>query len=201
MQHAREAPLAALLSCGNLLLGLTALVAAARSEFFVVALLVTAAATLDLLDGAAARRKGADGEFGANLDSLADLVSFGAAPALALYLGASGGPLALAAIASALFVVSGALRLARFPLVRSPEHFVGLPIPPAGVAVSLLAALEVTLALAAPFALTLAALMVGRFRFPTGAALLKLLARRSPRRESGEGAGEAKPSVNSSRNG
>lgn len=184
--------LAALLSCGNLLLGLGALVAAIHSAPFAAALLVALAAALDLLDGAAARRKGVEGEFGANLDSLADLVSFGVAPALALFLGASGGPPGveiIAGAACAFFVVSGALRLARFPLVKGPDHFVGLPIPPAGVAVALLAALEVAAVLAAPLALALGALMVGRVRFPTPATLLTLLTRRPPR----EGTGESLP--------
>lgn len=203
MEHAKKAPLATLLSCGNLLLGLGAVVAAARSELFVAALLVALAAALDLLDGAAARRKGADGEFGASLDSLADLVSFGVAPALALYFGADGplAAVALAGFASALFVVAGALRLARFPLVKNAEHFVGLPIPPAGAAVALLAALQVPPVLAAPLALALAALMVGRFRFPTVAALPRSSARRSTHEGTGKGVGDGEPSINPSRNG
>ena len=146
--------------------------------------MVAAAAALDLFDGAAARRRGAEGEFGANLDSLADLVSFGVAPAFALYLSAPGVPSTtgvFVGIACALFVVCGALRLARFPLVKSRNHFVGLPIPPAGVAVVLLAALAVPSLVSAILAFMLAVLMVGKVRFPTPATMLALLVRRPPR--------------------
>lgn len=165
--------------------------------------LVFLAAVLDALDGAAARREGGEGEFGTNLDSLADIVSFGVAPALSLLLVASGGP-ALAqvsvAVACALFVVCGAIRLARFPLVKSRDHFVGLPIPPAGVAVAVLAALAPPV-IVSPMVLVLAGLMVGRFRMPSLSALARRSGERRLRRPVGETVPHVKAPLKPPRNG
>ena len=111
-------------------------------------------------------------EFGKNLDSLADVVSFGAAPAFAAY-AAVLYTLPVAGIAGCLaFFVCGALRLARFPLVGRPDRFVGLPIPPAGLFISALAALDLPplLILAALSATSI--LMVSTVPFPTPATLL-----------------------------
>ncbi len=103
--------------------------------------LVILAMVFDLLDGWLARFTKTTSDFGRELDSLADLVSFGVAPAVIIYLavlrasdlwGASNGSGSLVA---ALFVVCGALRLARYNV--QAEHvekrqFIGLPIPAAG---------------------------------------------------------------------
>ena len=165
--------------------------------------LVALAAVLDALDGAAARREGGEGEFGTNLDSLADIVSFGVAPALSLLLGASSGsPMehVMAAVACALFVVCGAVRLARVPLVKSRDHFVGLPIPPAGVAVAVLAALAPPV-FVSPLVLLLAGLMVGRFRMPSPAALARRIGERRLRSPVGETVPDARSPLKPPRNG
>lgn len=129
------------------------------------AALVLVAAGLDLLDGAVARRSASDGEFGGNLDSLADLVSFGVAPALALYL-SSLHALPVTGVAVCLFyVVCGALRLARFPLVKSPDLFVGLPIPPAGVMLAILSVPDFPQAFVLVSVLLLSVLMISEFPF------------------------------------
>ena len=162
-------------TCGNLAAGFLAILSAASGRFAPAAAFVLAAAMLDLLDGAIAR--GCDSEkrlaeFGKNLDSLADVVSFGAAPAFAAY-AAVLHDLPIAGIAGCLaFFVCGALRLARFPLVWDPDHFLGLPIPPAGLFVAALAALNTPpLLLLAALAAT-SALMVSTVPFPTPAAIL-----------------------------
>ena len=162
-------------TCGNLASGFLAVLFAASGDFVLAAVSVLAAAVLDLLDGAIARNgceKG-DGlsEFGKNLDSLADVVSFGVAPAFAAYVAVMHA-LPVAGITGCLaFFVCGALRLARFPLVGGPDRFVGLPIPPAGLFVAALAALgPPPLPVLAARAAT-NALMVSTVPCPTPAAL------------------------------
>lgn len=165
-----------LATCGNLASGFLAVVFAASGDFFYAAAFVLASAVLDLLDGAIARNGCEEddrlSEFGKNLDSLADVVSFGAAPAFAAYAAVLHAP-PVAGIAGCLaFFVCGALRLARFPLVGGPDRFVGLPIPPAGLFVATLAALgPPPLLLLAALAAT-SVLMVSTVPFPTPAALL-----------------------------
>ena len=75
---------------------------------------VIAAMILDMLDGRAARMLGADSRFGAQLDSLADLVSFGVAPAITLYVWGLDQARSFGWIAALLLGVCAALRLARF---------------------------------------------------------------------------------------
>ncbi len=98
-----------------------------RSAFFVIAAIV-----FDFLDGKVARLTGTASDFGVQLDSLSDVISFGVAPALLLYtwslrsIGRGGWLVAF------IYVVSGASRLARFNIQTSTlasSDFVGLPIP------------------------------------------------------------------------
>lgn len=116
----------------NLTLGVISLIHTVRGQYAQAALLVAGALFADGLDGRVARLVRSAGEFGKELDSLADVVSFGVAPAVLAYqaslqgLGPYG--LALAAV----FPVCGALRLARFNVVRVSGYFIGLPITAAG---------------------------------------------------------------------
>lgn len=165
-----------LATCGNLASGFLALLFAASGDFVLAASFVLAAAVLDLLDGAIARNgceKGDElSEFGKNLDSLADVVSFGAAPAFAAYAAVLHAWPVVGVAGCLVFFVCGALRLARFPLVGRPDRFVGLPIPPAGLFVAALAALgPPPLPVLAALAAT-SVLMVSTAPFPTPAALL-----------------------------
>ncbi|WP_166395046.1 CDP-diacylglycerol--serine O-phosphatidyltransferase [Rubrobacter marinus] len=164
--------LPSILTLGNLTAGFVALSLATGGLFVEAAVLVALAAGLDLADGALARFCSVEGEFGANLDSLADVVSFGAAPALALYLSTlqEGMPYVGLAV-SAGFLACGAARLARFPLVKREDCYLGLPIPPAGLALALLAAAGPPPVLALAASLALGALMVSRVPFPSLAAL------------------------------
>ncbi len=157
------------MTSGSLSCGFLALILATQGEYGWAAGLVGLAAALDAADGMAARevKKRDDEGFGADLDSLADVVSFGAAPALALYL-ALLHEVQIAGIAVCLgFVLCGAWRLARLPLVESPRRFVGLPIPPAGVTVAILAAVGPAPGLALAVAFTLTVLMISEVPFPT----------------------------------
>lgn len=83
------------------------------------------------MDGRVARALNAQSEFGKELDSLSDVISFGVAPAFIMYVVAfSKDESALAWIVTAIFPICGALRLARFNVVAgTPGYFIGLPIP------------------------------------------------------------------------
>ena len=128
--------------------------------------LVVLAGVLDGVDGALARRRGGDHTFGAQLDSLTDLLCFCVVPAVVLARSAGPGSPSLATAVAVVFVLSGAWRLARFPLVQEQAFFVGLPTPAAGVSAMLLA-LWTPSYVALVGALVLAGLMVSSLRVPT----------------------------------
>jgi CDP-diacylglycerol---serine O-phosphatidyltransferase len=156
-----------LVTSGSLIAGFVALVLAAQADYGWAAGLVVLAAGFDALDGVIARRGPGEGAFGSKLDSLADLVSFGAVPALTLYL-ALLNDLKVVGIAACLgFILCGAWRLARFPLVSNPHFFVGLPIPPAGVTAALIAAWGPPPVFALVITVALTLLMVSTLEFPT----------------------------------
>lgn len=155
------------ITSGNMTAGFLALVAVEGGHALSALVLVVVAAVCDVLDGVVARRGSGESAFGANLDSLADVVSFGVVPAFALYLGPLQ-PLSWIGTAGCLaFLIAGAWRLARYPQVKDSACFVGLPIPLAGVLVMLL------VLSGAPSLLTLAAvigvsvLMVSTVACPT----------------------------------
>jgi len=99
--------------------------------------LIVIGGLLDLIDGKVARISKTHTQFGAELDSLADIISFGIAPAVVMYhfLFADRGEWSWLLVF--LFVLAGALRLARFNVEKhgpDKKEFTGLPIPIAGVA-------------------------------------------------------------------
>ena len=118
----------------NLLAGFFSLIQTAAGNLEAAAWLVVLAAFFDLLDGLMARLVGVSGEFGVELDSLSDVVSFGVAPSFLLYMfGLTQlGPMwgGLLASLPALF---GAVRLAKFNSMAEAgaksTEFTGLPIP------------------------------------------------------------------------
>jgi CDP-diacylglycerol--serine O-phosphatidyltransferase len=126
--------LPALFTVGNIFCGWLSMDAAQLGRFDHAAMLVFLAAVLDGLDGRVARLTGASSAFGEQLDSLADVVSFGVAPAFLVYKWALVDFNRLGLFVSFLFVVCGACRLARFNVqvhVVDKRYFVGLPIPSA----------------------------------------------------------------------
>ncbi len=157
-----------LMTSGNLVAGFLALILAAQGDFDWAAGCVGVAAVLDYLDGLVARRSRAESEFGAQLDSLADLVSFGVAPAITVYLSVLEA-LPVAGIGACLgFVLCGAWRLARFSLADdSPRFFVGLPIPFAGLILVGLATLDPPAGVVLAVTLAVTFLMVTTLPFPT----------------------------------
>jgi CDP-diacylglycerol--serine O-phosphatidyltransferase len=107
-------------------------------DYQLAAVLLVLAGVFDALDGFVARATGTSSEFGVQLDSIADVMNFGCAPAVLLYcygfvqLGQEHATLLrMGGIASFFFVACGALRLARFNVNvgrTDPRYFVGMPI-------------------------------------------------------------------------
>lgn len=135
-----------LMTTGNLFCGFFAAIMAIRGEFIMAAYAIVAAAFFDQLDGRLARLTRSTSKFGAEYDSLCDLVSFGMAPALMLYLWALEPFGRIGWVACFLFVTCGALRLARYNVqanVVEGNYFQGLPIPmSAGIVASSVLAFE-----------------------------------------------------------
>ncbi len=112
-----------------------------NSRYVLSCWLILAAAVLDLLDGLVARLTRSESLFGAQLDSLADVVAFGVAPAVLIYTRMSSlENRHLAEGTATFFAVCGALRLARFNVQKTKvekQSFTGMPIPAAaGMVVS-----------------------------------------------------------------
>src|SRR5436309_9958505 len=120
----------------NLFFGIWSMVHASRGEFYPASWFIVFAGILDSLDGRVARLSNTGTRFGAELDSLVDIVSFGVAPAFLLYElnFASMGPAAW--VFCYFYVMGAAIRLARFNVTqagRAKESFIGLPSPAAGM--------------------------------------------------------------------
>ncbi len=118
----------------NMLFGFYAVISAIDSRFANAALAIIIAAVFDLLDGKIARATHTTSKFGIEYDSLADVISFGLAPGMVMYMWALKPLGRVGWLAAFLFLVCGALRLARFNTqvgVISSDHFQGLPIPAA----------------------------------------------------------------------
>jgi CDP-diacylglycerol---serine O-phosphatidyltransferase len=133
-----------LVTTGNVFFGFFAIISAIRGQFENAAYAIVVAAVFDLMDGRLARLTRSTSKFGAEYDSLCDLVSFGMAPGVLLFLWALQPFDRLGWLASFLYVTCGALRLARFNVqahVVEKSYFQGLPIPMAAgiVASSVLA--------------------------------------------------------------
>ncbi|MCK5551880.1 MAG: CDP-diacylglycerol--serine O-phosphatidyltransferase, partial [Deltaproteobacteria bacterium] len=129
-----------LFTTGTLFCGFLAIIATFKGKPFYGAVSILIAVVFDLLDGKIARLAGASSSFGIEYDSLADLVSFGVAPALLLYYWALGGFGRLGWLAAFLFLACGALRLARFNVqtaTADPKYYTGLPIPAAATLIAL----------------------------------------------------------------
>lgn len=121
-----------LLTSLNLFAGILAIMLTITSHVYWAAGLIWCAALFDGADGRVARRLNATSDFGKELDSLADLVSFGVAPAILLYFTAFTHYNWWIYPIIGLFPIAGAVRLARFNVQNIKDYFVGLPIPAAG---------------------------------------------------------------------
>ena len=119
---------------GNLCCGFFCLIEAGRGHFETASLLIIAAGILDGLDGRIARMTGTTSEFGVEYDSLADIASFGIAPAYLAYEWALAPFHRIGWLVAFLFVACAATRLARFNIQHGSadkRFFAGLPSPAA----------------------------------------------------------------------
>lgn len=123
-----------LFTIAGLFAGFYAIVTAMEGYFNYAAIAIFVAMIMDFFDGRVARLTNTQSAFGAELDSLSDMVSFGVAPALVIYSWSLEGLGKLGWLAAFIFTAAGALRLARFNtqvLVADKRYFQGLPIPAA----------------------------------------------------------------------
>ena len=127
-----------LFTAGNLMCGFFSVVSTFNGEYIQAALFIIFAHVLDGVDGYAARLTKTTSQFGVELDSLADVVSFGMAPAILVYFWALVPWGHWGWLAACTYVVCGALRLARFNVQAAvPKgYFVGLPIPAAAAMIT-----------------------------------------------------------------
>lgn len=124
-----------LFTAGSIFLGVLSVIFSSKGHFESACWLILLSMILDGLDGRVARLTNTASKFGVEFDSLADVVAFGVAPAMLLYfyIGMDYGRLGMCV--PAIFVIFGAVRLARFNITSSsePNFFIGLPIPSAAV--------------------------------------------------------------------
>ncbi|MBI4558334.1 MAG: CDP-diacylglycerol--serine O-phosphatidyltransferase [Candidatus Hydrogenedentes bacterium] len=125
--------------------GIASIFYAIRGDYKSSVYLIFCALLIDILDGTVAKLTKTTSEFGKQLDSLCDVVSFGVAPAVLIFsafLKEAGEPESVlarfGAVLAVIFVICGALRLARFNVYQSRlrDYFVGLPIPAAAATVA-----------------------------------------------------------------
>jgi len=167
--------LPSLFTLANLFCGYACVVYAMRGEFETAAPLIGIAVVLDMLDGRIARMTGTASEFGVQFDSMADVVSFGMAPAILAFAWGLSSLGRLGWTAAFLFVTAAALRLARFNVQAGStdkRYFIGMPSPAAaGVIAATVYAYPAGFSemhFAAPLVLLVvvpAALMVSTIRF------------------------------------
>ena len=161
----------------NIGCGFMAIMYSIQGDFYKSCMLIILGAIFDSVDGRVARMTGTQSAFGEQFDSLSDLISFGIAPSIIFYnkfLLSSG---RIGMVASFLFLLCGALRLARFNAnidkVKS-DYFQGLPIPGAAAALIgfILVASEFPeyfghLYVAIPYILFYSILMISNIPFPS----------------------------------
>ena len=165
-----------LFTASSIFVGVISIVEASKGHFVLASWLILLALIFDGLDGRIARMTNTTSQFGVEFDSLADIISFGIAPAMLLYFftGYEFGRFGI--LVSALYVIFGAIRLARFNISTAktdPNVFIGLPIPTAAIFVSMWIllfhkyALEDYSIVLLFLALGVAILMVSNFRYPS----------------------------------
>lgn len=129
-----------LFTASSAFLGVISILASVKGDFEKAVIYIMLSLVFDGLDGRIARMTKTMSKFGAEFDSLADIVAFGVAPAILFYysIGVDFGK--LGSLAAAMYVVFGAIRLARFNITigqNEPSVFIGVPIPTAAVVISM----------------------------------------------------------------
>ncbi|MNC12715.1 CDP-diacylglycerol--glycerol-3-phosphate 3-phosphatidyltransferase [compost metagenome] len=158
------------LSLGNLFSGILSILLSLTGHIGAAAALVLTGMVFDLFDGFAARKLHAESQFGRDLDSLCDVVTFGAAPALLIYNVILHRLPIAGIILAGLFTICGALRLARFNIqTEKKPGFVGMPITFAGGLLSVfsLFSAKLDMNLSVIMVALLSFLMISRLHFPS----------------------------------
>ncbi|WP_033541229.1 CDP-diacylglycerol--serine O-phosphatidyltransferase [Planococcus sp. CAU13] len=154
------------LTMGNLLLGFMAILFISNKEYSTAAMLIGLGLFFDFIDGYSARKLNAESALGKELDSLADMVTFGVAPAMLAYFGSVHEIHFFGVFCCLIYVCCSALRLARFNISVHPStSFIGMPMP-------LAATLMLFITLLNPYAtaigsLLISFLMISRLWFPS----------------------------------
>jgi CDP-diacylglycerol--serine O-phosphatidyltransferase len=159
----------------NIFFGMMSIIAASQGKFEKAFLYIVFAFIADGLDGRVARLTNTSSKFGLEFDSLADVVSFGVAPAMFLFFAVGSDYGRVGALITGLFVVFGAIRLARFNITTNtnePGVFIGLPIPTSAAILTTWVMLTIDYQINLDFivlagALVLSILMVSNVRFPS----------------------------------
>lgn len=147
----------------NLSSGTLAIFFAMDSQFMISSILLFIAVIFDYFDGKVARKKDTATKFGTELDSLADIASFGVAPAVLVYSFIGEIPFIIFYI---IFLIAGALRLARYNITERKNYFEGMPITCNGILFPVLILLKVSPVYLYIALIASALLMVSRVRFP-----------------------------------
>jgi CDP-diacylglycerol--serine O-phosphatidyltransferase len=163
----------------NMFSGFLSIINADQGKYDYAAILIIIAAIFDALDGIMARLTKSSSELGVELDSLSDIISFGAAPAFLIYTTYLHDFNAAGIIISSLLLIAGGFRLARFNVQLvgfDKAYFTGLPIPSSGITIAafVLAYYEKGIGFAQPYTsfiipliLILSFLMVSRIKYDT----------------------------------
>ncbi|DAB34805.1 MAG TPA: CDP-diacylglycerol--serine O-phosphatidyltransferase [Sulfurospirillum sp. UBA12182] len=129
-----------LFTAASAFLGVIGVLASVRGDFEKAAFYIILSLIFDGLDGRVARLTNTQSKFGGEFDSLADIVAFGVAPAMLFYFSVGHSFGKVGSLFCAMYVVFGAIRLARFNVMSSssePSVFIGMPIPGAAVAITM----------------------------------------------------------------
>ena len=125
-----------LFTAASIFVAIVSIIQSSKGDFEQASWLIILSLILDGLDGKIARLTKGESQFGVEFDSLADIVAFGVAPAMLIYFQIGHEYSKFGILAAALYVVLGAVRLARFNITTSkndPNIFIGLPIPAAAL--------------------------------------------------------------------
>jgi CDP-diacylglycerol--serine O-phosphatidyltransferase len=126
-----------LITTGALFAGFYAIVAGMNGQMIPAALAIFVAMALDTADGRVARRTHTESQFGAEYDSLSDMVAFGVAPALVAFSWGLGAELGRVGwVVTFIYMACAALRLARFNVKSDVAAFTGLPSPSAAAIIA-----------------------------------------------------------------
>ena len=161
--------------------GIASIFAAIRNDYEVASYWILASILFDMLDGTIARLTKSVSDFGKELDSLADMVAFGVAPAVLIYnayllesAATESGAAPMGSMVAIIFVICAALRLARYNIYQAERQdlFVGLPSPAAAGTIASFTLFvqyfefHVAYWVLGPLTVALAGLMVSTVRYP-----------------------------------